>query len=170
MLYVQMAAARQLPLLGDPDRPSRLRLLAASVGPSGAGCVALAAAPSDAPTQLALPSIDGHRPEAGLDRSSHPTRADTCLASPPPVAAVARFRQRVHMTSLDPARNRARFYALAWQPGLWGGGALVRTWGRLDTPGRSLTTRYDSREAAQAAITALLRRRLRHGYRVVECR
>ena len=167
MLYVQMAPARQLSLLGDPDRPSHPRLLAPSVGPSGAGCVAPAVAPSDAPTQLALPSIDGHRPGANLDRPPHPIRADARLASPPPVAAVARFRQRVYLTSLDPARNRARFYALTWQPGLWGGGALVRTWGRLDTPGRSLTARYDSREAAQAAITALLRRRLRHGYQVV---
>ena len=100
-------------------------------------------------------------------RSPGPGRVDAPERSCAGVVEVARFRQRVALASVDPARNRARFYLLAWQPGLWGGGALVRTWGRLGTPGRSLTARYDDREAAQARITQLLRRRLRHGYRVV---
>ncbi len=55
---------------------------------------------------------------------------------PPALAALARFRGRVRFGSVDPARNRARFYTLTWQPALWGGGAIVRTWGRLGGLGR----------------------------------
>ena len=82
---------------------------------------------------------------------------------------LAGFEQAVRLTSVDPATNRARVYALAWQPGLWGGVALVRTWGRLHRPGRSLATFYADRPSAQADVRRLLQRRLQHGYRVVEC-
>ena len=92
---------------------------------------------------------------------------EAVVAAGPPLAAVVRFDQYARLLSLDPGRNRYRFYSLTWQPGLWGGGALVRAWGRLGTPGRSLTAFYPDRGAADPAIRALLRRRLRHGYRVV---
>ncbi|HSH58184.1 MAG TPA: WGR domain-containing protein, partial [Acidimicrobiales bacterium] len=102
-----------------------------------------------------------------------PARRAAIPAAPTPahrptVVAAASFRQRVVLASVDPARNRARCYVLTWQPGLWGGGALTRVWGRIGRPGRSLTTTYDDRDAAQALITDLLRRRFRHGYRVVD--
>ena len=45
--------------------------------------------------------------------------------------------------------------------------ALVQTWGRLGSPSRTRTTFFASRPMAQEAIARLLRRRLRHGYRVV---
>ena len=83
---------------------------------------------------------------------------------------LARFGHAVRLTSVDPTTNRARFYVLAWRPTLWGGVALVRTWGRLGRPGRSRATVYADRQGAEADIRRLLRRRLRHGYRVVECR
>jgi predicted DNA-binding WGR domain protein len=92
---------------------------------------------------------------------------EAVVAAGPSIAAVVRFDQYVRLLSLDPVRNRYRFYSLTWQPGLWGGGALVRAWGRLGTPGRSVTAFYPDRHAADSAIRALLRRRLRHGYRVV---
>lgn len=91
--------------------------------------------------------------------------------SPPDPAAiedVARFRCRVRFVSRDPARDRARFYTLTWQPALRGGGALVRRWGRLGGPGRALTAFYPDRASAQASVERLIRRRLRRGYRVVE--
>ena len=55
------------------------------------------------------------------------------LPTPEPVVVeeVARCACRVRFVSLDPAKNRARFYTITWQPALWGGGALVRRWGRL---------------------------------------
>ena len=100
------------------------------------------------------------------DRAPAPDREAT-VASRPALGAVLGFAQFVRLLSLDPARNRYRFYSLTWQPCLWGGGALVRAWGRLGTPGRSLTRFYPDRPSAEAAIRRLLRRRLRHGYRVV---
>jgi predicted DNA-binding WGR domain protein len=92
---------------------------------------------------------------------------EAVVAAGPPLAAVVRFDQYARLLSLDPVRNRYRFYSLTWQPCLWCGGALVRAWGRLGTPGRSLTAFYPDRDAAEPVIWALLRRRLRHGYRVV---
>ena len=80
------------------------------------------------------------------------------------------FGQMLRLVSLDPSRNRARVYALTWQPTLWGEVALVRTWGRLDHPGRSQVTIYPNRNQAQADLRRLLRRRLQHGYQVVACR
>jgi predicted DNA-binding WGR domain protein len=84
----------------------------------------------------------------------------------PDLGAVAAFRASARLTSVDPAANRFRFYALAWRPTLWGDFALVQTWGRLGGSGRSRTTVYASRAAAQGEIARLLRRRLRRGYRV----
>ncbi len=75
-----------------------------------------------------------------------------------------RFTCYVRFVSIDPERDRARFYALTWQPTLWGGGALVRHWGRLPGPGRSLVQLYPDRASAQAEIERLIARRLRRGY------
>ncbi len=77
------------------------------------------------------------------------------------------FHAFVRLISVDPAVNRFRVYVLSWHPTLWGDFALVQTWGRLGRPGRSRTTGYPSRAAAQGMIVRLLRRRLQHGYRVV---
>ena len=41
------------------------------------------------------------------------------------------FAHYARFVSVDPARNRSRGYELRWQPALWGGVLLVRTWGRL---------------------------------------
>ncbi len=80
---------------------------------------------------------------------------------------VTMFQAFVRLISVDPAVNRFRVYVLSWHPTLWGDFALVQTWGRLGRPGRSRTTGYPSRAAAQGMIVRLLRRRLQHGYRVV---
>ena len=90
------------------------------------------------------------------------------LPHPTAIEELARFRGRVRFVSVDPERNRARFYTLTWQPALWGGGAIVRTWGRLGGPGRAMTAFYPDRASAQASVERLIRRRLRRGYRVVE--
>ncbi len=80
-------------------------------------------------------------------------------ASDATLAELARFRGRVHFVSVDPARNRARFYTLTWQPALWGGGAVVHAWGRLGSPGRTLTHFYPDRATAQAHVERLIRPR-----------
>lgn len=76
----------------------------------------------------------------------------------------------MRLESIDPVRNRARFYELAWQPTLWGTGALVRRWGRIGTPGRSGVLLEAARPATNDAVRRLLTRRLRHGYRLVAWR
>ena len=83
---------------------------------------------------------------------------------------LAAFEHAVRLVCVDPATNRYRAYALTWQRWLWGEVALVRTWGRLDRPGRSRATVYADRQGARADIRRLLQRRLRHGYQIVACR
>ena len=92
------------------------------------------------------------------------------MATHDPIAIeeVARFACRVRFESCDPTKNRARFYTVTWQPALWGGGAIVRRWGRLGGQGRALTVFYPDRASAQESVERLIRRRLRRGYQVVE--
>jgi predicted DNA-binding WGR domain protein len=51
---------------------------------------------------------------------------------------------------------------------LWGGGVLVRNWGRIGTKGRWLQTHYEHRSSAQELIDQSVRRRLQRGYHVVD--
>jgi predicted DNA-binding WGR domain protein len=89
-----------------------------------------------------------------------------CPHLPP---AAASFHAYVRLRSVDPARNRDRSYALTWTPALVDeGGALLRVWGRTGGPERTRLDYYPDRAAAQAHVEALLRRRLRHGYRVIK--
>jgi predicted DNA-binding WGR domain protein len=81
-------------------------------------------------------------------------------------SAAAAFTQYVHFVSVDLAENRRRFYTLTWQPDLWGGGALVRSWGRVGRQGQQLVEPFPTRETAQLAIDRLVRRRLQRGYQV----
>ncbi len=60
--------------------------------------------------------------------------------------------------------HRADPGSRTWQPALWGGDALIRAWGRLPGPGRSLTRFYPDRAAAQPEVERLIARRLRRGY------
>jgi len=56
---------------------------------------------------------------------------------------------------------------LTWSPPLFEGGALLRMWGRTGGPERTRIDYYPDRADAQAHVEAILRRRLRHGYRVL---
>jgi predicted DNA-binding WGR domain protein len=84
------------------------------------------------------------------------------------LVAAARFTCYLRLAHRDPVHQRQRFYVLAWQPGLFGEGALLRSWGLAGAAGRSVMTRYDDRRTAQPVIERLVHRQLRHGYRVVE--
>ena len=78
------------------------------------------------------------------------------------------FESYAGFTSVDAARNRFRFYNLIWQPALWEGGAILRHWGRLGSRGRWAEEVYPDRASAQERTEGIVRRRLRHGYEVVE--
>ena len=84
------------------------------------------------------------------------------------VETLVGFRAYIRFESSDPQQNRLRFYDLRWQPTLFGEGALVRSWGRLGQPGRTRVTVYPGRDDAQPEVRQVLRRRLAHGYRVVD--
>ena len=88
------------------------------------------------------------------------------LETPGAAPRAAHFAVYVRLRSLDPARARDRSYTLTWQPALLGG-ALMRCWGRTDGTEWTHADYYPDRAAAQAHVEVLLRRRLRHGYRVL---
>ena len=70
---------------------------------------------------------------------------------------------------VNPEQNENRFYYLAWQPSLLEDGTVVRSYGRKDGQRRTLTPLfYPSLTEAWPVIRALLRRRLRHGYQIIE--
>ena len=78
------------------------------------------------------------------------------------------FTAYARFVSVDSTVNCFRFYSLTWQPSLLGGGVLIRSWGRIGTKGRSLATTYPDRQEAQELVDHTVRRRLQHGYQVVD--
>jgi predicted DNA-binding WGR domain protein len=82
--------------------------------------------------------------------------------------AIAAFHCYARFVSIDADKNQFRFYAMSWQPGLWGDDALIVQWGRIGTEGRELPSFYKGRVAAQPVIDRAVRRRLQRGYRVLE--
>ncbi len=96
--------------------------------------------------------------------------------SPPAVSTLAcemteqlaGFQAYVRFENVDLAENRHRFYDLTWQPTLFGDGALVRTWGRQGQPGTTRATFYPDRACAEVEVRQVVRRRLQHGYRVID--
>jgi predicted DNA-binding WGR domain protein len=92
------------------------------------------------------------------------------MTSQKSIEDVGQFKAYARFVSVDPSRNRFRFYSLSWQPGLWGGGALVRTWGRIGTKGRSTGVFYQDRTSAQPLVEQFVKRRLQHGYQLVDKR
>lgn len=90
-----------------------------------------------------------------------PTAAERTMAVPP-------FTSYVHLVSIDPATNRRRFWRLQWHPTLWEGRALLCIWGRVGTLGRVRLLGQADIPQADARVEQLLRRRLRHGYQVVD--
>ncbi|MBP2561532.1 putative DNA-binding WGR domain protein [Neorhizobium galegae] len=69
------------------------------------------------------------------------------------------------LTRRDPARNMARFYVLIVEPDLFDGAALTRNWGRIGTKGRFRIDLFGSRQEAEHRLVALVRSKVRRGYR-----
>jgi len=67
----------------------------------------------------------------------------------------------------DSRTNKYRFYYLAWLPTLFDTGAVVRIWGRRGSQQRHLSPQpFASLEDAWPLLRAIIKKRLRHGYRV----
>ena len=89
--------------------------------------------------------------------------ADAAVAIPP-------FTAYLHLVSVNPAENRARFYRLQWQPTLWGELALLCIWGRIGTLGKCTVLSLRQDDDTAATIAPIIRERLQHGYQVIAWR
>jgi predicted DNA-binding WGR domain protein len=67
----------------------------------------------------------------------------------------------------DPALNMARFYCLEVAPTLFGEVAVLRTWGRIGTRGRTKVETCATLGEAETAAARTLRQKARRGYREV---
>jgi predicted DNA-binding WGR domain protein len=65
----------------------------------------------------------------------------------------------------QPELNMARFYVLDIEHDLFGTIVTKRTWGRIGTYGRTLTTPFASMEVAMLELARLERAKRRRGYR-----
>src|SRR5450756_561349 len=117
-----------------------------------------------------VPWTDGLPPACSdgvreVDPKLHRTRVGKRVM---PSDGMANFEAYAHLVNVDPDKNRYRFYTLSWQPSLFGGLALVRSWGRIGTSGRSRAIFFADQEGAQKAVEEIMKRRMAHGYRVVQ--
>ena len=71
----------------------------------------------------------------------------------------------VEFERVDLVVNARRYYLVAWQPDLFGQGAVIRMYGRIGCLKRVIATSFPSLEAAWPMIWLIVRMRLRHGYR-----
>jgi predicted DNA-binding WGR domain protein len=73
----------------------------------------------------------------------------------------------LRLERIDAARDMARYYTVSVELTLFEDVACVRAFGRIGTPGgRIMIGLFDSREAAEERMKALLRAKLARGYRV----
>jgi predicted DNA-binding WGR domain protein len=61
----------------------------------------------------------------------------------------------VHLHRIDPARNMRRFYRLDMQPGLFGGFAVAKEWGRIGARGRAGDSHLTEALAVVAASSSV---------------
>ncbi len=85
-----------------------------------------------------------------------------------PAATMPAFQRYARFVSVDPGKNRYRFYVLRWHEDLFGQTVLARTWGRLGTRGNTRLFFVGEREQAAKAIERLVHHRALHGYELVE--
>ncbi len=81
---------------------------------------------------------------------------------------LVQFKQYVRFVSRNSETNRQRFYLLSWQVSLQGDIALVCTWGRLGTQGRSRVIVFPANMPVETRLERLIKRRLIRGYSVTE--
>jgi predicted DNA-binding WGR domain protein len=71
----------------------------------------------------------------------------------------------IRLESIDPEKNRARFYVLYVSKTLWGSWALARHWGRIDQEARGVRMdEYATEEEALRRAAETIDLRIRHKY------
>ncbi len=81
-------------------------------------------------------------------------------------AAMLTQPYQLYVERTDKARNMARYYAMAIEPGLFGEICLTRRWGRIGVHGQMKVQHFASERDAVAAFLDLLRQNRNLGYRV----
>ncbi len=70
---------------------------------------------------------------------------------------------------VEPEQDVRRWYAVTWGPTLFGGWAVVCTWGRLGTDwSQQQVHEFDDEEKAVVEAEAQIRQRLKRGYTAVD--
>lgn len=72
--------------------------------------------------------------------------------------------------SLDPTRNRARWYALTVARDLWGNLTVIKRWGRLHGARHERVEWFVEMDELRHIIQATHQNRLRHGYTLIQGR
>jgi predicted DNA-binding WGR domain protein len=65
---------------------------------------------------------------------------------------------------IDASRNMARYYSLSIQQTLFGGTAVVRTWGRIGKAGREMTELFGTERDAISRFLELARHKRKRNY------
>ncbi|NTB87685.1 WGR domain-containing protein [Agrobacterium tumefaciens] len=71
----------------------------------------------------------------------------------------------LYIERIDPAKNMARFYALAIQPTLFGQASLLRCWGRIGCRGQQKLHMFEREDQAVEMFLELLSEKRKRGYR-----
>ena len=69
-----------------------------------------------------------------------------------------------HLHRIDPDANMARFYCIDVAATLFGEVTVLRTWGRIETQGRTSIETCASVEEAERAASRTLRQKAQRGY------
>ncbi|WP_132412769.1 WGR domain-containing protein [Neorhizobium sp. S3-V5DH] len=72
---------------------------------------------------------------------------------------------QLYVERTDPAKNMARFYALAISETLFGEPCLIRRWGRIGASGRSMVHAFPKEEDAVRLFLEVIKRKRARGYR-----
>jgi len=108
-------------------------------------------------------AVDRHGAPGVIERAADPPELPRLLAR---AQSVGLTLDLVDVAADGLGRHRCRTYQVYLQPALWGGLDVVRSWGRrghLRRP-RRLATHHPDEAAAEAALAAVIRRRLQHAY------
>jgi len=73
-------------------------------------------------------------------------------------------QSEIELHSIEPKRNRFRFYRLAVWPDLFGGFTVMREWGRLAQPGTMRLDSYATEAEAGRALDRLRDSKKQRGY------
>lgn len=65
---------------------------------------------------------------------------------------------------INQSKNMQRFYTISVEGNLFGGGSLIRSWGRIGTQGQSKIELYDCEASANIAYIKLYRTKSLPGY------